>query len=258
MKQRLSTIAPPAIVLTALIGLWYLTTYTFLSADRRFLMPAPHVVIQKGITSTTLAELLPALGQTVLVAATGLALSILIGVAWAITMSQASWIQRSLFPYAVVLQCIPVLALVPLIGFWFGYDYPARVIACVMVALFPMVSNTLFGLQSVQPNHREMFRIQKASRTTTLLKLELPTALPAILAGMRISAGLSVVGAVVADFFFRRGQAGLGALISNYQSRVQTPQLFTAITLACLLGVTVFWLFGWLTQRLVGKWAPAQ
>lgn len=258
MRQRLSAFTPPAAVLSVLIGLWYLTSYAFLTADRRFLMPPPHVVIQKGLNTATLAELLPALGQTALVSATGLILSIVIGVAWAIAMSQAGWIQRSLFPYAVVLQCIPVLALVPLIGFWFGYDYPARVIACVMVALFPMVSNTLFGLQSVQTNHREMFRIQKASRTTTLLKLELPTALPAILAGMRISAGLSVVGAVVADFFFRRGQAGLGALISNYQSRVQTPQLFAAIGLACLFGVAVFWLFGWLSRLLVGTWAPAQ
>ncbi|WP_445271074.1 ABC transporter permease, partial [Streptomyces sp. DSM 41634] len=153
------------------------------------LMPPPHVIIQKGFTSTTLAELLPALGQTALVAGTGLALSIVIGIGWAIAMAQAGWVRRSLYPYAVVLQCIPVLALVPLIGFWFGYDFSARAIACVMVALFPMVSNTLFGLQSVQPNHREMFRIQKASRATTLLKLELPTALPAILAGMRISAG---------------------------------------------------------------------
>lgn len=256
MKQRLTTFMPPTVVLGALIGLWYLTTYGLLSADRRFLMPPPHVVIQKGFASTTLAELLPALGQTALVSATGLVLSIAIGIGWAIAMTQARWVQRSLFPYAVVLQCIPVLALVPLIGFWFGYDFSARVIACVMVALFPMVSNTLFGLQSVQPSHREMFRMQKASRTTTLIKLELPTALPAILAGMRISAGLSVVGAVVADFFFRRGQAGLGALISNYQSRVQTPQLFAAIGLACAVGVTVFWFFGWLSQRLVGAWTP--
>lgn len=128
-------------------------------------------------------------------------LSIAIVIDWAIAMTQARWVQRSLFPYAVVLQCIPVLALVPLIGFWFGYDYSARVIACVVVALFPMVSNTFFGLQSVQPSHREMFRMQKASRATTLIKLELPTALPAILAGMRISAGQSIVGAVVADFF---------------------------------------------------------
>ena len=81
---------------------------------------------------------------------------------------------------------------------------------------------------------------------------------PAILAGMRISAGLSVVGAIVADFFFRRGQVGLGALISNYQSRVQTPQLFAAIGLACLFGVIVFWAFGWLAHRLVGKWSPTQ
>mgnify|MGYP000019270890 FL=1 len=258
MKQRLSSYTPPIAVLAALTGLWYLASYLLLSPNRRFLMPPPHVIVAHGFSRDTLAELLPALSQTALISAVGLAISIAVGVTWAIAMSQAPWIQRSLFPYAVVLQCIPVLALVPLIGFWFGYGFPARVIACVMVALFPMVSNTLFGLQSVPASFREMFRIQGASRSTTLLKLELPTAMPAILAGMRISAGLSVVGAIVADFFFRRGQVGLGALISNYQSRVQTPQLFAAIGLACLFGVIVFWAFGWLAHRLVGKWSPTQ
>ena len=169
-------------------------------------------------------------------------------------MSQARWIERSLFPYAVILQCIPILALVPLIGFWFGFDFPARVIVCVMISLFPIVSNTLFGLQSVDKGQRELFQLQKASRWTVLQKLEFPAALPAIFAGMRISAGLAVVGAIVGDFFFRRGEPGLGSLISNYQSRVQGPELFAAIIVASLFGVVVFLIFGWLGKLAVGRW----
>ena len=80
-----------------------------------------------------------------------------------VAMSQARWVERSLFPYAVILQCIPILALVPLIGFWFGFDFPPRVIVCVMIALFPIVSNTLFGLQSVDRGQRELFQLQDAS-----------------------------------------------------------------------------------------------
>ena len=169
-------------------------------------------------------------------------------------MSQARWIERSLFPYAVVLQCIPILALVPLIGFWFGFEFPSRVIVCIMIALFPMVSNTLFGLQSVDRSQRELFKLQQASRWTILTKLELPTAMPAIFAGMRISAGLSVVGAIVGDFFFRRGTPGLGALLSNYTSRLQGAELMATILVTSLFGVAIFALFGWIGKLAVGRW----
>jgi NitT/TauT family transport system permease protein len=154
----------------------------------------------------------------------------------------------------VILQCIPILALVPLIGFWFGQEFFARMIVSVLIALFPMVSNTLFGLQSVEKSQRELFQLQGASRWTVLTKLQLPTALPAIFTGMRISAGLAVVGAIVGDFFFRRGTPGIGSLISNYTARLQGPQLFAAILGAAFLGVAIFALFGWLQRVAVGKW----
>jgi NitT/TauT family transport system permease protein len=169
-------------------------------------------------------------------------------------MSQGKWVETALFPYAVFLQCVPILALVPLIGFWFGFDLPARVIVCVMISLFPIVSNTLFGLQSVDPAQRELFRLQGASRWTVLTKLQLPAAAPAIFAGLRISAGLSVIGALVGDFFFQQGTPGLGALINQYQQTVASAELFAAIVVASLFGVLVFLFFGWMARLAIGKW----
>jgi NitT/TauT family transport system permease protein len=254
-RGRFALIWPPIAVLGVVIGVWYAISYLLLDHDRRFLMPPPHTLVTDAfLDGEVRGDILDALVRTAAVALTGLAAAIVVGVAWAVAMSQARWIERSTFPYAVMLQCIPVLALVPLIGFWFGYEFFARVVVCFLVALFPMVANTLFGLRSVDVAMRELFALQKARRWVVLTKLELPAAMPAIFAGMRISAGLAVVGAIVADFFFRRGEPGIGALISRYQSRVQSPQLFAAILVAALFGVLVFLLFGWISRRAVGHW----
>jgi len=252
-RNRVQTYGPPLLVLGGILAVWYVVSA--LLGTRNFLLPFPHQIFTEGFFNIgVLADIGEGLYRTGFVALVGLAIAMVIGIVWAIAMSQARWIERSLFPYAVILQCIPILALVPLIGFWFGYAFFPRVVVCVMIALFPMVSNTLFGLQSVDRAQRELFKLQGASRWTVLTKLEFPTALPAIFAGMRISAGLAIVGAIVGDFFFRRGQPGIGALISNYQSRVQGPELFASIISASLLGVVIFAIFGWLGKRAVGKW----
>jgi NitT/TauT family transport system permease protein len=253
-RSKTMTWLPPVLVFLGLIGIWYAITYLVLDEKRRFLMPPPHEVVAAFFDPETLGDILIALGRTTAVALIGLAIAMVIGIVWAIAMSQAKWVERSLYPYAVVLQCIPILALVPLIGFWFGFEYPARIIVCVMIALFPMVSNTLFGLQSVDPGQRELFQLQRANRWTVLTKLEFPAALPAIFAGMRISAGLAVVGAIVGDFFFRRGEPGLGSLLSTYTARLRSAELFATILVAALLGVAIFALFGWIGKRAVGRW----
>ncbi len=252
--NRFSTVwLPPLGVFGLIIAVWLGLSLSL--GDRSYLMPTPWAVLERGfLTWDTLQDILSATGRSAAVALTGLAVAIVIGVVWAVAMSQARWVERSLYPYAVILQCIPVLALVPLIGFWFGYDFFARTVVCVLIALFPMVSNTLFGLRSVDRSHRELFKLQGAGRWTILRKLELPAALPAMFAGMRISAGLAVVGAIVGDFFFQRGAPGIGALISAYQSRLNSAELFAGIIVASLFGVVVFILFGWLAKLAVGKW----
>jgi NitT/TauT family transport system permease protein len=246
---------PPAVVFALVIGVWYLVSYVLLSPDRRFMLPPPHNVIKVGfLTWENLHELLNGLKLTTEVAMIGLAIAIGLGVAAAILMSQARWLERSLFPYAVVLQTIPILALVPLIGFWFDYGWTSRIIVCVLIALFPIINNTLFGLQSAEAGLHDLFTLGDAGRFTRLWKLQVPAAMPAIFAGFRISAGLSVIGAIVGDFFFKQGDPGIGILLDLYRSRLQSEQLFAAIILSSLLGVAVFWLFGLLGRLVVGSW----
>ena len=254
-RRSPATWAGPVAVFAVIIGIWYYISDVVLDPDLQFLLPPPHQVITQGFLDPDIrAELLASLGRTTQVALTGLVVAIIIGAGWGILMSLASWAERALFPYAVILQCIPILALVPPIGFWFGFGFFARVLVCILIALFPMVSNTLFGLQSVERGQLEFFQLAGASRLTVMLKLKIPAALPAIFAGMRISAGLAVVGAIVGDFFFRQGQPGIGILLSNYASRLQGPPLFAAILTASLLGFVIFALFGRLRTLVVGRW----
>jgi NitT/TauT family transport system permease protein len=246
---------PPLLVFGAVIAVWYAVTYLLLAPDRRFLLPPPHAIVRVAfLDRANLAELLNALLLSSTVAGIGLGIALALGVAAAIAMSQASWIERSCYPYLVILQTIPVLALVPLFGFWFGFGLSSRVLVCVLVALFPIVANTLFGLRSVAGVHHELFTLHRAGRWTRLVKLQLPAALPSIFTGLRISAGLSVIGAIVGDFFFKQGEPGIGILIDLYRQRLQSEQLFAAVILSSLLGVAVFWVFGFLASRVTGAW----
>ena len=244
----------PLAVLAVVVAVWYLVSYVFLDESRRFLMPPPDQVVTEGLFGPNAGEMWQALWQTTKIAMTGLLIAAVVGIVWAIVMAQSKRAETALFPYAVFLQCIPVLALVPLIGFWFGFGFSARVFVCVLIALFPMVSNTLFGLQSVDPGMRDLFALHKPSRLTVLRKLELPAAMPSIFVGLRTSGGLAVVGAIVGDFFFKQGTPGIGVLLDNYRSRLQSPDLFAAIILASLLGVVVFLVFGLIGNRVVGRW----
>jgi NitT/TauT family transport system permease protein len=254
-RSRLGAWGPPLVVFSLVIAGWYGISYLMLEPDRRFLLPPPHDVVLVAFGNrTNLAELLDALLLSAAVAGAGLAIAVAIGLTTAIVMSQASWIERSVYPYFVVLQTIPVLALVPLFGFWFGFGVGCRVLVCVLIALFPIVANTLFGLRSVDEAHHDLFTLHRASRLTRLTKLQLPAALPSIFTGLRISAGLAVIGAIVGDFFFKQGDPGIGILIDLYRQRLQSEQLFAAVILSSLLGVLVFAACGWLSRRVVGGW----
>ena len=246
---------PPAAVFLASLAVWYGVSYLLLDARRRFLVPPPHDVIQVSFFDPfNLRDLLGALWLSTRVAFTGLAIAIVLGMFLAVAMSRAKWIERSIYPYAVLTQTIPILAMVPLFGFWFGFGSFSRVLVVVLFCVFPIVANTLFGLQSVDQEHHDLFTLHGASRRTRLWKLQLPTALPSIFTGLRIAAGLAVIGAIVADFFFKQGNPGIGILIDRYQSRLQSEQMVGAILLSSLLGIVVFWFFGFLARRVVGGW----
>jgi NitT/TauT family transport system permease protein len=254
-RQAMAQLIAPLVVFALVIGVWLFVSYVLLEPRRRFLMPPPQEVVRVGLLdSRNLTEILGGLWSTTEVAIVGLAVSIAIGTVIPVAMIQARWLEWSLYPWAVVLQTIPILAIVPLIGFWFQFGFSSRVLVCVLIALFPIVTNTLFGLKSADKAQHDLFTLQRANRLQRLLKLQLPGALPAIMSGWRIAAGLSVVGAIVGDFFFRQGDPGIGRLIDDYRARLQSEQLFAAVALSSLLGLVVFWGFGLLGRLLVGSW----
>jgi NitT/TauT family transport system permease protein len=246
---------PPVLFGALVIGFWYFVSYGLLEDRRRFLLRPPHQVIEKAFLDwSVFSEILVALWSSTKVAIIGLALAIILGMSLAIIMSQAKTAERAMFPYLVTLQAIPILAVVPLISLWFGFGQTARVVVCVIIALFPIIVNTLFGLQSAERGAHDLFSLHHAGRFTRLRKLMFPAALPAIFAGLRISAGLSVIGAVVGDFFFGRGAVGIGQRINRYAANLQGEQLLAAVIMTAALGVTVFWTFGWIQTRVIGKW----
>lgn len=169
-------------------------------------------------------------------------------------MAQARWFERSIWPYLIALQVTPIIAIVPLLIKLVGSNFAARVLVTVIISLFPIISNTLFGIQSTPTNMHDLFTLHKANRFTRLIKLQLPAASPAIFGGLRISAGLAVIGAIVGDFFFAKGDPGLGKLITQFFLNSQASAMFVTALAATLLGLILFIAFGLLNKIVVGRW----
>jgi len=254
MRGAGSRALPIVAALLGIIAIWYAVSYLLLSESRRFLLPPPHQVLMETLgNDKIIGPMIAALGQTITVALIGLAIAVVIGMGWAIVMSQWTLAERILYPYAVILQTIPILALTPLIGIWMGYGLPARIVVCVIIAVFPMISNTLFGLQSATPAAHDLFTLQKATKWQRMTKLMLPAAIPSIFTGLRQSAGLAVIGAIVGDFFFQQGSQGIGGLLRTYTLRLNMEPLFLAIIFTALFGVIVFSIFAALDRVVVGR-----
>jgi NitT/TauT family transport system permease protein len=256
--RQLGDYIAPVIGFAGFVGFWYFMSYWALEHiwnKPRFLITPPHRVINVSfLDETNRTALLKALYWTARVSLQGLVISIVVGMALAIVMSQARWLERSIWPYLVAMQAIPILALVPIIGSIFGFEIPSRIFVCVLISLFPIVSNTLFGLLSAERGQHDLFTLHHVSRWTRLTKLQLPNAMPTIFTGFRIAAGLSVIGAIVGEIFFKRGDKGVGILLDSYRSRNQFPQMYGALILAAALGIVVFIIFGWLNNLVVGRW----
>ncbi len=241
--------------LAAGVGLWYAVSYLVLSPQRRFLLPPPHAVLaQSLLDSVHLRPMLVALGMTAEVAGMGFVAAAVIGIAVGALMSQAWWLERVIFPYAVVLQVVPILAITPLLGLWFGYSTTSRVAVCVMIALFPIITNTHFGFRSVDPGLHELFTLGRASRLQRLARLELPAASPAILTGLRIASGQVIIGAIIGDMFFAQGEPGIGTLMDDYRAQLRSTDLIAAIVLAAAFGVAVFVVCSVVSRLTVGRW----
>ena len=249
------TVLPPLLMGVAFISAWYLVSYVMLDPARRFLLRPPHQVIEVGFLDwENFSEILSGLWSSTRVALIGLAISIVLGFLLATVMSQAKMAERAIFPFMVMLQAIPILAIVPLISFWWGTGQRSRIVVCIIISLFPIIVNTLFGLQSAERGMHDLFTLHHASRITRLRKLMFPAAMPAIFAGLRISAGLSVIGAIVGDFFFGKGDVGVGQLLRKYANQLQGEELLAAVIMSSALGVAVFLIFGWIQNLAIGKW----
>jgi NitT/TauT family transport system permease protein len=245
----------PVLALAAGLMVWSAVSYVVLEPHRRFMLPPPIDVLRNSLLDWThLQPMLTALSITAQVTVVGFVVAVIGGVGTGVLMCQARWLEKIIYPYAVVIQVIPILAIVPLIGLWLGYGMAARTLVCVLIAVFPIITNTHFGIRSVDRGLHELFSISGASRWDRLVKLELRAAMPAILTGVRTAAGLVVVGAIIGDMFFAKGQPGIGTLLDVYRGRLQSDDLIAAIVLASLFGVLVFSAMGLVTRLAVGRW----
>ncbi len=171
--------------------------------------------------------------------------------------SQSKLIETALYPYAVVLQVTPVVAIAPLILIWVGFDHIdlALLILAWIVAFFPILSNTTLGLRSADHNLIDLFRLYGASRWQILARLQLPTAMPYLLGAMKVSGGLALIGAVVAEFVAGSGTAtGLAWRIVEAGNRLQIAKMFAALALLSALGIVIFFALSWLEWALLHKW----
>jgi NitT/TauT family transport system permease protein len=255
LKRLVVVLGPPLVTLGVFVGIVYLISYVVLSPGRRWLLPPPHDVITNGLLNGRhLHDQLSALWDTAQVSLTGLAIAFAIGATIALAMSQAKWVERSLYPYAVIVQVTPILAIVPLIATWFGYDFTARVVVCVLISVFPIITNTLHGLLTVDTQLHDLFKLHGAGRIKRVLKLQIPHAIPDVFVGLRVSAGLSVIGAIVGEFFFRQGTPGLGRLLDLYRAYLQTDLLMSALLFCCALGIGSFLAVGLIGRQLTKDW----
>ena len=169
---------------------------------------------------------------------------------------QSRWIELSLFPYAIILQVTPIVAIAPLIIIWVDNVELSLLICAWLVAFFPILSNTILGLRCVDPNLLDLFQLYRAGRWRTLVDLRCPAALPYFFGGLRISGGLALIGAVVAEFVAGTGGNASGLawriLESGYQLKI--PRMFAALVLISAIGIVIFLLLTWLSHLLLRRW----
>lgn len=218
-----------------------------------YLVPAPTAVFAAIVNSRV--ELMQAFLKTSSGALLGFGLSTLIGVAVAVLLSSSRAIQRSLYPYAVFFQTVPVIAIAPLLVIWFGYGMKTVVASAFIVSIFPVIANTLTGILSTDPALRDLFRLYGASGPVTLWKLRFPAALPQILTGLRVASGLAVIGAIVGEFI---GGEGLGSVVDIARTQQRVDKVFAAVLLASLLGLALFGLINLVSTLTLRRWHASE
>ena len=246
------------IVFPLILGLAFLAFWQWMVMARHippYVLPAPSAIAKALFQNFT--SLMQSLVSTLTVTLEGFIAALIAGVGLAIAFSQSRLIERTLYPYAVVLQVTPVVAIAPLIQIWIGYEHINAALALIaaLVAFFPILSNTTLGLKSADFNLVDLMRLYGASRWQILWRVRLPTALPYLLGAMKIAGGLSLIGAVVAEFVAGSGTAtGLAWRIVEAGNRLEIATMFAALALLALLGIAIFAAFSALEWALLRHW----
>jgi len=223
-----------------------------------YLVPSPLLMMKTLLTDWAMLGL--ALWVTVKITLFAFAVATILGVLISFVFVQSKRIESALFPYAVLLQVTPIVAIAPLIIIWVKDPTLSMIICASLVALFPIISNTTLGLRSIEPDLQSYFKLNRASRWQVLWRLRIPSALPYFFGGLRISSGLSLIGAVVAEFVAGTGGTGAGLAYQILQAGFQLniPRMFAALLLISLTGVFLFLFMSWLSHKALGGWHSSE
>lgn len=251
-RERLLRWVMPLGLVAIVLALWEFGVWH--NETPRYILPAPSLVAKTLVTDWP--TLYPSLLVTLKITFSALAAAIIGGVGLAILFTLSRWIEISLFPFAVIMQVTPIIAIAPLILIYVENTYAALLICAWIVAFFPILSNTTLGLNSADHNLVDLFELHGASRWQTLLHLRLPSAMPYFLGGLKIAGGLALIGAIVAEF--AAGTAGSGSglayRILEASYRLNIPRMFAALILISVSGILIFLAFSLLSRLILGKW----
>ncbi|MDQ8001452.1 MAG: ABC transporter permease [Pseudomonadota bacterium] len=255
-QPRAQRILLPVLVGLVLIGAWQALVVGMELPP--YLVPSPALMMKTLFTDW--ATLGMALLVTLKITVLSFVVATVVGVLISFVFVQSRLIETALFPYAVLLQVTPIVAVAPLIIIWVKDPTASLVICATLVALFPIISNTTLGLRSIDPDLQSYFKLNRATRWQQLVRLRIPSALPYFFGGLRISSGLALIGAVVAEFVAGTGGAATGLayqiLMAGYQLNI--PRMFAALLLISLTGVALFALMAWATKAALGSWHASE
>src|ERR1700752_818965 len=253
MKQRFMTLANGIAVFAALLLIWQLVLVLF--HVPAYMLPSPLAVTRVAVSR--FSSLLASLTITAEESAGGLIASIVVGVLIALVFAQFRWVRQTLYPYTILLQTVPIVAVAPLILMWIGGGTPAVTFIAFIISLAPIIANTTQGLISVEENLVHLFLMHNASPAQLLFKLRLPHAVPSLFVGIRIASGISVIGAITGELYAgssRVGEGGLGYSILYASSQLQTDYLFALVFAATVLGFAFFFLVMFLEWYFLHNW----
>ena len=256
MSLAMQRVLWPALVAVVIIALWQGLVVAF--DVPAFLVPSPLRVAQVLVADAAL--LFGALYVTLKITLLAFVCATALGVLIAFAFVQSRTVETALFPYAVLLQVTPIVAIAPLIIIWVKNATASLVICATLVALFPIIANTTLGLRSVNPGLMSVFKLNHATRWQTLVRLRIPSALPYFFGGLRISSGLALIGAVVAEFVAGTGGTGTGLAYQILQAGYQLniPRMFAALLLITLTGVGLFAAMAALSSWALSSWHESE